>query len=161
MVFEHIRKLQQEYTDKFVVVDEQRPELRRFQGLTGTVKTVNFTGKALVEFAGNKNIGWYDIDIDYLKVVDQPVAPPESTEPAAPAAKSSEKGAATKAAPTKAEPKDTPAKDVTPEEAPKATEEKTSADDTRAAASEGKKSAPEDKKEEEGEKQREGEGESR
>ena len=78
MVFEHIRKLQQEYTDKFVVVDDQRPELQRFQGLTGSVKTVNLSGRALVEFAGNKNVGWYDIDIDYLKVIDQPLAAAES-----------------------------------------------------------------------------------
>ena len=33
MVFEHIRKLQQEYTDKFVLADEQRPELHRFKVL--------------------------------------------------------------------------------------------------------------------------------
>ena len=74
MVFEHIEKLKQEFTDKFVVVDEGRPELRRFNGLTGTVKTVNMNGRALVEFDGHENIGWYDIEIDYLKVIDQPLA---------------------------------------------------------------------------------------
>ena len=77
MVFEHIEKLKQEYTDKYVIVDDQLPELRRFKGLTGTVKTVNMNGQALVQFDGNNNIGWFDIDIDYLKVIDQPLPKPE------------------------------------------------------------------------------------
>ena len=38
MIFEHIEKLKKQYTDKYVVVDEGRPELKRFRGLTGTVK---------------------------------------------------------------------------------------------------------------------------
>ena len=41
MIFDHIEKLKKEITDKYVVVDESRPELRRFRGLTGAVKTVN------------------------------------------------------------------------------------------------------------------------
>ncbi|MBM4094835.1 MAG: hypothetical protein FJ276_36310, partial [Planctomycetes bacterium] len=72
MVFRAIEKLQREYTDKYVVVDDQRPELRRFSGMTGIVKTVNMSGRALVQFDGNNNIGWYDIDLDFLKVVDAP-----------------------------------------------------------------------------------------
>ena len=67
MVFEHIEKLKQEYTDKYVTVDEQRPELQRFGHMTGIVKTVNMNGRALVEFDGLENIGWYDIEIDFLK----------------------------------------------------------------------------------------------
>ena len=35
MVFEHIEKLKQDFTDKYVVVDEARPELRRFVGAPG------------------------------------------------------------------------------------------------------------------------------
>jgi len=62
VIFEHIEKLKKDYTDKYVVVDESRPELARFKGLTGAVKTVNFSGRALVEFDGYNNIGWYDID---------------------------------------------------------------------------------------------------
>ena len=73
MVFEHIIKLQQEYTDKFVAVDQGVPELSRFKGMTGTVRTVNMSGRALVEFDGNLNIGWYDIDLDFLKVIDAPL----------------------------------------------------------------------------------------
>ena len=81
MVFEHIEQLQAEYTDKYVVVDGDRPELRRFQGLTGLVKTVNMSGRALVQFDGLNNIGWYDIDIDYLKVVDKPLPQEEPPKP--------------------------------------------------------------------------------
>lgn len=73
MVFEHIENLKRIYTDQLVIVDDNRTELGRFQGLTGTVKTVNMSGRALVEFDGNNNIGWYDIDVDFLKLVDEPV----------------------------------------------------------------------------------------
>ena len=73
MVFEHIIKLQQEYTDRFVVVNQGIPELSRFEGMTGTVRTVNMSGRALVEFDGNLNIGWYDIDVDFLKVIEEPL----------------------------------------------------------------------------------------
>ncbi|MBI85289.1 MAG: hypothetical protein CMJ81_19010 [Planctomycetaceae bacterium] len=85
MVFAHIEKLKQEYTDKYVTVDEQLPELRRFGHMTGIVKTVNMNGRALVEFDGSANIGWYDIEIDFLKVVDKPVV--DETTKKKPAAK--------------------------------------------------------------------------
>ena len=80
MVFDAIEQLRQEYTDKYVVVDDQQPELRRFCGMTGIVKTVNMSGRVLVQFDGNNNIGWYDIDIDFLKVVDKP-PPKEEPKP--------------------------------------------------------------------------------
>ncbi len=90
MVFEHIEKLKREYTDKYVVVDESLPELRRFRGQTGTVRTVNMSGKALVEFDAYDNIGWYDIDVDYLKVIEKPLPKPEApAKKAAPAKKES------------------------------------------------------------------------
>jgi len=73
MVFEHIENLKRIYTDQLVIVDDNRPELGRFQGLTGNVRTVNMSGRALVEFDGHNNIGWYDIDVDFLKLVDEPV----------------------------------------------------------------------------------------
>ncbi|MBC8352739.1 MAG: hypothetical protein H8E66_12155 [Planctomycetes bacterium] len=95
MVFEHIEKLKQEYTDKYVTVDETRPELKRFGGMTGTVRTVNMSGRALVEFDAYANIGWYDIDIDFLKVIDEPLRKPD----AKPAAKKSAAKASPKAAP--------------------------------------------------------------
>lgn len=73
MVFEKIENIKRQYTDKYVIVDGQRPELARFADQVGQVKTVNMSGRALVEFHDfHSNIGWYDIDIDYLKVVDKP-----------------------------------------------------------------------------------------
>ncbi len=80
MVFEHIEQLKRKWTDKYVVVDESRPELKRFSGQTGTVKTVNFSGRALVQFDGNNNIGWFDIDPRFLKVVDAPLPKPVKEE---------------------------------------------------------------------------------
>lgn len=64
--------LKKQYTDKFVVVKSGVPELRRFAGLTGVVKTVNMNGRALVMFDGPADIGWYDIDPSFLTVVDAP-----------------------------------------------------------------------------------------
>ena len=121
MSIERAEKLKELLTDKFVVVDADVPELRRFSNWTGKVRTVNMNCRALVEFDGPVDIGWYDIDPDYLKVVDAPVkkvampaakaAPAETkpaAKPAAPAGKSpldairaqqAAKGAATPAAP--------------------------------------------------------------
>ncbi len=89
MVFEHIEKLQREYTDKLVVVDASRPELARFRDATGVVRTINMNGRALVEFDQYANIAWYDIELDFLRVVDQPQPKPEKKVAAAkaPAAK--------------------------------------------------------------------------
>lgn len=75
MVFEHIEKLKREYTDKYVSIAHMVPELKRFEGRTGIVRTVNMSGRALVEFLGTNDISWYDIDIDYLKIVDRPQEP--------------------------------------------------------------------------------------
>lgn len=90
MLFETIEKLKQDFTDKYVVVDASRPELRRFEGMTGQVKTVNMNGRALVQFDGHANIGWYDIGLDFLKVVDKPVEKKEAAEKPKPAAKAAE-----------------------------------------------------------------------
>jgi hypothetical protein len=73
-MFEAIEKLKRDLTDKYVVVDASIPELRRFEGHVGRVKTVNMSGRALVEFEAWNNIGWYDIEIDFLKVVPKPDA---------------------------------------------------------------------------------------
>ena len=82
MVFENIEMLKRQFTDKFVVVDESQPELRRFKGQTGTVKTVNMSGRALVEFDAHANTGWYDIDTSFLTVIDSPIPKPEEKKPA-------------------------------------------------------------------------------
>ncbi|MFG0333738.1 MAG: hypothetical protein ACF8TS_10280 [Maioricimonas sp. JB049] len=73
MLIERAEQLKRELTDKYVVVSDNVAELRRFVGLTGRVKTVNMNGRALVEFDGPVDIGWYDIDPTYLLVVDEPV----------------------------------------------------------------------------------------
>jgi hypothetical protein len=93
-MFDQIESLKQQYTDKYVVVDETRPELARFRGLAGQIKTVNMSGRALVEFDAFNNIGWYDIDLDFLKVVDKP--PPKPAEEHAKPAKAAAKPAAPK-----------------------------------------------------------------
>ena len=53
-----IEALRTEWTDQFVRVNPERPELRRFGDIVGRVITVNFNGKALVDFQDG---GWYDI----------------------------------------------------------------------------------------------------
>lgn len=83
-------QLKTELTDKWVVVNKNIPELRRFAGMTGKVKTVNMNCQALVEFHGQEDIGWYDIGTSFLTVVDEPVA---KEKPKAAAAKPAEKAA--------------------------------------------------------------------
>ncbi|MEX0704206.1 MAG: hypothetical protein WD069_19055 [Planctomycetales bacterium] len=73
MSIEQAERLKHELTDKYVIVARGVPELRRFAGLTGTVKTVNMNGKALVQFDGPADITWYDIDPAYLEVVEAPL----------------------------------------------------------------------------------------
>ena len=76
MLSERIEKLRQQYTDQYVTVDAERPELARFKGTVGQVKTVNMSGRALVQFVEDSNRGWYDVELDYLKVVDKPQPKP-------------------------------------------------------------------------------------
>jgi hypothetical protein len=92
VAMERIEKLKQQYTDKYVVVDGSVPELARFASAVGQVKTVNMSGRALVEFDQYANIGWYDIELDFLKVVPKPEPKP------AEAKKAPEKAAAKPAA---------------------------------------------------------------
>ena len=88
MVSDRIENLKQQYTDKYVVVDAARPELARFRDIVGQVKTVNMSGRVLVEFLDyHANIGWYDVDPDYLKVVDKPAPKPQEAPKAKPQAK--------------------------------------------------------------------------
>jgi hypothetical protein len=53
-----IDALQATWTDKFVRVKPGRPELERFAGKIGKVITVNFNGRALIDFADG---AWYDV----------------------------------------------------------------------------------------------------
>ena len=51
-------QLKREWTDQYVLVKPERPELQRFKGIVGRVVTVNWNGKALIDFQDG---GWYDI----------------------------------------------------------------------------------------------------
>jgi hypothetical protein len=104
---DQIDELKRKYTDKYVVVDQQRPELARFRDTYGQVKTVNMSGRALVEFADyHLNIGWYDIDPSYLKLIEAPLAPkPKEAAPAkAPAGEPASAGGSARAKPKPAAP---------------------------------------------------------
>ena len=107
---ERIEILKEEYTDQYVVVDAARPEFARFKGMVGQVKTINMSGHALVEFEGRNDRGRYDIDLDFLKVVEkpEPKLPPEKPKPKAKPAAA--KGAAKK-------PVEKPAEEPAPSEA--------------------------------------------
>lgn len=97
---EHIEKLKREYTDKYVAVDGSRPELARFKDVVGQVRTVNMSGRALVEFFDyHLNIGWYDIDVDFLKLVEKPEPKAKESVKAKDAAKKPLKAAPKAAAP--------------------------------------------------------------
>jgi hypothetical protein len=84
-----IERLKNELTDKYVIVTGDRPELARFEGFVGVVKTVNFSGRALVEFTGfHNNPAWFDIDPACLRIVDEPPKPdPLAAKAARPASK--------------------------------------------------------------------------
>jgi hypothetical protein len=62
-------ELKREWTDQFVLVNPQRPELKRFEGIVGRVVTVNWNNRALIDFQDG---GWYDIaaSTDYLTKLD-------------------------------------------------------------------------------------------
>jgi len=64
--------LKREWTDQYITVNPERPELKRFAGLIGRVVTVNWNNKALIDFADG---GWYDIaaSSEYLTKVDAAV----------------------------------------------------------------------------------------
>ena len=51
-------ELRTRWVDQFVKVNESRPELKRFAGIVGRVVTVNYNGRALVDFQDG---AWYDI----------------------------------------------------------------------------------------------------
>ena len=50
--------LKSEWTDQYVMVNPEHPELKRFANIIGRVVTVNYNDKAVVDFQDG---GWYDI----------------------------------------------------------------------------------------------------
>jgi hypothetical protein len=63
-------QLKQTWTDKLVRVKPGLPDYERFAGKVGRVVTVNYGGKAIVDFADG---AWYDIPAteQYLEVVPE------------------------------------------------------------------------------------------
>lgn len=57
------------WTDQYVLVNPDRPELKRFAGIVGRVVTVNHNNKAVIDFQDG---GWYDItaSTEYLTKLD-------------------------------------------------------------------------------------------
>ena len=95
MFSDQIEIKKRHFTDKYVMVDSSRPELARFKNVVGQVKTVNMSGRALVEFFDyHLNVGWYDIDPQFLRVVDKPAPKVEKPQAKKPAAKAAPKPAA-------------------------------------------------------------------
>ncbi|HEY8505176.1 MAG TPA: hypothetical protein VIL46_11385 [Gemmataceae bacterium] len=66
---DEIEALKRRWTDRYVRTRPGRPEYERFAGKVGRVVTVNWSGKALVDFADG---AWYDIPAseDFLQVVE-------------------------------------------------------------------------------------------
>jgi hypothetical protein len=65
--------LKREWTDQFVEVNAQRPELARFGGIVGRIITVNRNNKAVIDFQDG---GWYDItaSAEFLTKLDPATA---------------------------------------------------------------------------------------
>jgi hypothetical protein len=71
-----IDALRREWTDQYVAVKPDQPELSRFANIVGRVVTVNFNGKAVVDFQDG---GWYDIpaNSEFLDKLDAAQAKPK------------------------------------------------------------------------------------
>jgi hypothetical protein len=67
--FTPLDELRREWIDQYVVVNPERPELQRFNGVVGRIVTVNYNGRALVDFQDG---GWYDITAapEFLQKLD-------------------------------------------------------------------------------------------
>lgn len=68
--FDEAEALKAAWTDKFVRVRDGLPEYARFAGRIGRVVTVNYGGRALVDFADG---AWYDIPASEAFLVVVPV----------------------------------------------------------------------------------------
>jgi hypothetical protein len=51
-------ELRRIWSDRLVLARADKPELKRFEGKVGRVVTVNYGGKAIVDFADG---AWYDV----------------------------------------------------------------------------------------------------
>jgi hypothetical protein len=68
--FERAEELKHTWTDKFVRVKPGFPQYARFEGKVGRVVTVNYGGRAVIDFADG---AWYDIPAseDYLEMLPE------------------------------------------------------------------------------------------
>jgi hypothetical protein len=68
--FERAEELKQTWTDKFVLVKPGFAQYARFEGKVGRVVTVNYGGRAIIDFADG---AWYDIPAseDYLEMLPE------------------------------------------------------------------------------------------
>jgi len=57
-LFAKMDELKRQWTDQYVTVKPERAELQRFAGIVGRVVTVNYNGRALIDFQDG---GWYDV----------------------------------------------------------------------------------------------------
>jgi hypothetical protein len=100
-MFDVIERLKSQWTDKYVVISRPAPELARFSNATGVVRTVNMNGRCLVEFDQFNNIGWYDIDPSFLRIVPEPLPKPAAAKPVVAKPAAVKPAPAAKAAPAK------------------------------------------------------------
>jgi hypothetical protein len=68
-LFAKMDELKRQWTDQYVTVKPERQELKRFLGIVGRVVTVNYNGRAIIDFQDG---GWYDIiaSEEYLNRLD-------------------------------------------------------------------------------------------
>lgn len=68
--YQEAEELKRTWTDRFVRVRPGLPQYARFEGKVGRVVTVNYGGKAIVDFADG---AWYDIPAtdEYLELVSE------------------------------------------------------------------------------------------
>jgi hypothetical protein len=68
--YEQAEELKRAWTDKFVRVKPGHAQYERFKDRVGRVVTVNYGGKAIVDFADG---AWYDLPAsdEYLEVVPE------------------------------------------------------------------------------------------
>jgi hypothetical protein len=63
-----VDELKRSWSDKLVKVKpDARPELKRFEGKVGRVVTVNYGGRAIIDFADG---AWYDVP-DFAQVLEE------------------------------------------------------------------------------------------
>lgn len=80
MSIQRAEELKREWTDRHVRTRKGIPELQRFDGLVGQVRTVNMNCRLLIEFDTPADISWYDIDPQFVTLVESVQTPPSSDE---------------------------------------------------------------------------------